>query len=101
MHELEPKRIKRLLDRLLLTRARRDREERFSDSWRAADAEMHEIERAIFRAPLNDASPSSSADQNVRTADRRSNDAGRRAGDATHGRTAATRPSAFGSRVAG
>jgi hypothetical protein len=45
--------LKRLLDRLLATRARRDREVRFSDSWRAADDELHAIERAIFRAPLD------------------------------------------------
>jgi hypothetical protein len=55
MPEREPTRIKRLLDRLLAARARRDREIRLSDAWRAADAEMHQIERAIFRAPLADA----------------------------------------------
>jgi hypothetical protein len=96
MHELEPKRIKRLIDRLLLTRARRDREERLSDSWCAADAEMHEIERAIFRAPLSDAKPRASTDQHTGTADRRSGDAGRRGGG-----TAAGRPNVYGSRVAG
>lgn len=45
----EPTLIKRLLDRLLATRDRRDREIRFSEAWQAADAEMHSIERAIFR----------------------------------------------------
>jgi len=44
--------IRRLLDRLLAARARRDREERFSDRWRAADTDMHELEVAIFRLPL-------------------------------------------------
>ncbi|HEY7589495.1 MAG TPA: hypothetical protein VH723_00745 [Candidatus Limnocylindrales bacterium] len=44
---------RRLLERLLTTRARRDREERFSESWHAADAELHDIERAIFRVPLD------------------------------------------------
>lgn len=47
----------RLLDRLLMTRARRDREERESPSWRAADKELHEIERAIFRLPLDEDVP--------------------------------------------
>jgi hypothetical protein len=46
--------MKRLLDRLLATRARRDREERDSAPWRAADTELHEIERAIFRVPLEE-----------------------------------------------
>lgn len=55
MPDREPTLIKQLLDRLLAARARRDREVRLSDSWRAADAEMHQIERAIFRAPLADA----------------------------------------------
>jgi len=41
-----------LLDRLLAARARRDREVRFSDSWRAADSAMRELEVAIFRLPL-------------------------------------------------
>jgi hypothetical protein len=52
MQDREPAMMKRLLDRLLAARARREREERFSDAWRAADAEMHAIERAIFRVPL-------------------------------------------------
>lgn len=52
MHDREPNVMKRLLERLLAARARRDREERFSEPWRAADAEMHAIERAIFRVPL-------------------------------------------------
>ena len=52
MHDREPNVMKRLLERLLAARARRDREERFSEAWRAADAEMHAIERAIFRVPL-------------------------------------------------
>lgn len=57
MHEREPTIMKRLLERLMAARARRDREERFSDPWRAADAEMHAIERAIFRVPV-EAAPS-------------------------------------------
>jgi hypothetical protein len=56
MTQREPTPIRQLLDRLLTTRARRDREVRFSDAWRAADVELHQIERAIFRAPLMDAS---------------------------------------------
>jgi hypothetical protein len=48
----EPATIRRLLDRLLAARARRDREVRFSDSWRAADSAMRELEVAIFRLPL-------------------------------------------------
>lgn len=52
MHEREPTIMKRLLERLMAARARRDREERFSDPWRSADAEMHAIERAIFRVPI-------------------------------------------------
>ncbi|MFL5679782.1 MAG: hypothetical protein ACJ77B_04205 [Chloroflexota bacterium] len=52
MQDREPAMMKRLLDRLLAARTRREREERFSDAWRAADAEMHAIERAIFRVPL-------------------------------------------------
>jgi hypothetical protein len=44
--------IRTLLDRLLAARARRDREVRFSDPWRAADHDMHELEAAIFRIPL-------------------------------------------------
>jgi hypothetical protein len=55
MHDREPKEMKRLLERLLAARARRDREERFSEAWRAADAEMHAIERAIFRVPVDGA----------------------------------------------
>jgi hypothetical protein len=55
--------MKRLLDRLLATRARRDREERDSPPWRAADTELHEIERAIFRVPPEEALPAPSADQ--------------------------------------
>ena len=46
--------MKRLLDRLLSTRARRDREERLSPPWQAADEELHEIEHAIFRVPLEE-----------------------------------------------
>jgi hypothetical protein len=52
MHDRDPNLLKRLLDRLLVTRARRDREARFTDAWEAADDELHEIERAIFRAPV-------------------------------------------------
>lgn len=46
--------MKRLLDRLLATRARRDREERHSAPWQAADEELHKIEHAIFRVPLEE-----------------------------------------------
>jgi hypothetical protein len=46
--------MKRLLDRLLATRARRDREERLSPPWQAADEELHEIEHAIFRVPVDE-----------------------------------------------
>jgi hypothetical protein len=49
--------MRRLLDRLLATRARRDREERLSAPWRAADEELHEIEKAIFRVPLYEGPP--------------------------------------------
>lgn len=49
MHDAEPTRIKRLLERLLAVRARRDAEVRWSERWHALDAEMHEIERAVFR----------------------------------------------------
>jgi hypothetical protein len=48
--------MRRLLDRLLATRARRDREEWLSVPWRAADTELHEIEKAIFRVPLEEPS---------------------------------------------
>jgi hypothetical protein len=53
--------MKRLLDRLLATRARRDREQRDTASWRAADTELHEIERAIFRVPLEEQMPAAYA----------------------------------------
>jgi hypothetical protein len=53
MQDRQPAMMKRLLERLLAARARRDREERFSEAWHAADAEMHEIERAIFRVPAD------------------------------------------------
>ena len=53
MHDREPTIIKRLLERLLATRARRDREPRYSDAWHAAYTEMHAIERAIFRVPVD------------------------------------------------
>jgi hypothetical protein len=46
-----------LLDRLLAARARRDREERFSEPWRAADHDMHELETAIFRVPFDPPRP--------------------------------------------
>jgi hypothetical protein len=49
--------MERLLDRLLATRARRDREVRLSTPWRAADTELHEIERAIFRVPPDEPPP--------------------------------------------
>ena len=55
MHDREPTIIKRLLDRLLAARARRDSEPRHSAAWQDADAEMHRIERAIFRLPLEGA----------------------------------------------
>jgi len=51
MHEREPKIIRQLLERLFVARARRDGEERYSDRWLEADAEMHAVERAIFRVP--------------------------------------------------
>ena len=51
MTEREPTLLRRLLDRLLSTRARRDREVRYSDAWQTADTELREIEREIFRAP--------------------------------------------------
>jgi hypothetical protein len=53
MPERDQTMLRRLLDRLLATRARRDREVRFSDSWQAADDELHAIEHAIFRGPLD------------------------------------------------
>ena len=53
--------MRRLLDRLLATRARRDREEWHSAPWRAADTELHEIEKAIFRVPLDEPAPSRGA----------------------------------------
>jgi hypothetical protein len=53
MRNGEPATIRALLDRLLAARARRDREERFSAPWRAADTDMHELELAIFRLPLD------------------------------------------------
>jgi hypothetical protein len=49
--------MRRLLDRLLATRARRDREEWLSVPWRAADTELHQIEKAIFRVPLDEPFP--------------------------------------------
>lgn len=54
MLDPESARIRRLLDRLLSARARRDAEPRWSDRWRALDAELHAIERAVFRAPIED-----------------------------------------------
>jgi hypothetical protein len=51
MRDGDPATIRALLDRLLAARARRDGEARFSDAWRTADTEMHEIESAIFRMP--------------------------------------------------
>lgn len=57
MDERQGTLMRRLLDRLLATRARRDREEWHSASWRAADTELHEIEKAIFRVPLDEPSP--------------------------------------------
>ena len=57
MDERQGTMMRRLLDRLLATRARRDREEWLSPPWRAADKELHEIEKAIFRVPLADPSP--------------------------------------------
>jgi hypothetical protein len=69
MQDREPVIMKTLLDRLLAARARRDGEERFSEAWQAADAEMHAIERAIFRVPLD-----------TSAADRRERDSYERAG---------------------
>jgi hypothetical protein len=100
MHELEPKRIKRLLDRLLLTRARRDREERFSDAWTAADTELHEIERAIFRPPLGGATLSRPAEQRAPAPGRHAADA-RRQDDAGRRETGPARVPGYGSRMAG
>jgi hypothetical protein len=53
-HEPEPARIKRLLDGLVAARERRDGERRWSDRWLALDAEMHAIERAVFRMPIEE-----------------------------------------------
>jgi len=66
MREREPTVIKQLLDRLLAARARRDREVRLSEAWRAADSEMHQIERAIFRAPLADAAERADRERRAR-----------------------------------
>ncbi len=52
--DLEPARIRRLLDRLLVARERRDAERRWSDRWLALDAEMHAIERDVFRVPVEE-----------------------------------------------
>ncbi len=54
MHETDPTRIKRLLDRLLEARALRDAEPRWSERWHALDGELHEIERAVFRVPTEE-----------------------------------------------
>jgi hypothetical protein len=56
MDERQGTMMRRLLDRLLATRARRDREEWLSPPWRAADKELHDIEKAIFRVPLDEPS---------------------------------------------
>lgn len=53
MNDREPVMLKRLLDRLHEARSRRDAEPRFSEAWREADAEMHEIERTVFRSPFD------------------------------------------------
>jgi len=42
-----------LLDRLRGIRARRDDEPRHSQRWFEVDAELHDVERRIFRVPLN------------------------------------------------
>jgi hypothetical protein len=55
MQDSEGIRIKRLLDRLFAARARRDAELRGSDRWHALDAELHAIERDVFRSPEADA----------------------------------------------
>ena len=52
--DAEPMRIKRLLDRLLAARARRDAEPRWSARWRELDRELHALERAVFRTPGED-----------------------------------------------
>jgi hypothetical protein len=57
MNERQGTMMRRLLNRLLATRARRDREEWHSEPWQAADTELHEIEKAIFRVPLEEPSP--------------------------------------------
>jgi hypothetical protein len=57
MHDREPVIMQRLLDRLVAARRRRDREERYSAAWHQADAEMHAIERAIFRVPVEHPAP--------------------------------------------
>jgi hypothetical protein len=57
MREGQPATIRSLLDRLLAARARRDREVRFSEPWRAADSAMREIEVAIFRVPIEPPRP--------------------------------------------
>lgn len=61
MDERQGTLMRRLLDRLLATRARRDREEWLSVPWQAADAELHEIEKAIFRVPLDEPAPTRGA----------------------------------------
>ena len=61
--DAEPTRIKRLLDRLLAVRARRDAEPRWSDRWHELDAELHTIERAVFRAPIEDTATDSRLDR--------------------------------------
>ena len=53
--DAEPMRIKRLLDRLLAARARRDAEPRWSARWKELDSELHAIERAVFRPGEDDA----------------------------------------------
>jgi len=55
MTDREPTILRKLLQRLLTARARRNREDRFSKPWHAADVELHEIERAIFRLPAEPA----------------------------------------------
>jgi hypothetical protein len=66
MNERQGTMMRRLLDRLLATRARRDREEWHSEPWQAADTELHEIEKAIFRVPLDEPAPARGGGARVR-----------------------------------
>jgi hypothetical protein len=93
MHE--PTIIKRLLARLLATRARRDREERHTEPWNAADAELHAIERAIFRLPADPVTDGESDEPR-----RRHRRPGARMTRATRRRAAGRGPAGDGERLA-